>query len=82
MTTEKGLQAVASQAQESPGEDVETSDKQGTHRDQRDMLRMGKIQELRRNFRFVTIFGFTMVLMATWEAQLVRIPCQAFYAMD
>ncbi|KAH8733213.1 amino acid/polyamine transporter I [Phaeosphaeriaceae sp. PMI808] len=34
------------------------------------MLRMGKIQELRRNFRFVTIFGFTMVLMATWEAQL------------
>jgi len=22
-----------------------------------------------RNFRFLTIFGFTMVLMATWEAQ-------------
>ena len=46
-------------------------EKNGTYRDQRDMLRIGKIQQLRRNFRFVTIFGFTMVLMATWEAQLV-----------
>jgi choline transport protein len=24
---------------------------------------------IQRNFRFLTIFGFTMVLMATWEAQ-------------
>ena len=24
---------------------------------------------MRRNFRFLSIFGFTMVLMATWEAQ-------------
>lgn len=47
------------------------SEKKGNEFDQRDMHRMGKKQELRRNFRFVTIFGFTMVLMATWEAQLV-----------
>ncbi|KAF2275264.1 amino acid transporter [Westerdykella ornata] len=46
------------------------AEKKGTDFDQRDMHRMGKFQELRRNFRFVTIFGFTMVLMATWEAQL------------
>ncbi|KAF2028377.1 amino acid transporter [Setomelanomma holmii] len=46
-------------------------EKRGTERDQHDMLRMGKLQEFRRNFRFVTIFGFTMVLMATWEAQLL-----------
>ncbi|ORY11433.1 amino acid/polyamine transporter I [Clohesyomyces aquaticus] len=46
------------------------AEKKGTDFDQRDMHRMGKTQELRRNFRFVTIFGFTMVLMATWEAQL------------
>ncbi|KAH7359497.1 amino acid/polyamine transporter I [Pyrenochaeta sp. MPI-SDFR-AT-0127] len=56
--------------EESPGEDAKLIEKYGTYRDQRDMLRMGKLQELRRNFRFVTIFGFTMVLMATWEAQL------------
>ncbi|OQO08167.1 hypothetical protein B0A48_06961 [Cryoendolithus antarcticus] len=41
----------------------------GNANDQHDMVRMGKKQETRRNFRFVTIFGFTMVLMATWEAQ-------------
>ncbi|KAF2463520.1 amino acid transporter [Lindgomyces ingoldianus] len=51
-------------------ENSEVVEKKGTKFDQRDMYRMGKVQELRRNFRFVTIFGFTMVLMATWEAQL------------
>lgn len=53
------------------GEDENViQEKKGTQFDQRDMYRMGKTQELRRNFRFVSIFGFTMVLMATWEAQL------------
>lgn len=42
----------------------------GTGLDKKDMYRMGKTQELHRNFRFMSIFGFTMVLMATWEAQL------------
>ncbi|OCK80861.1 amino acid transporter [Lepidopterella palustris CBS 459.81] len=51
-------------------EDPEISEKKGTQFDQRDMRRMGKTQQLRRNFRFLTIFGFTMVLMATWEASL------------
>ena len=67
-----------------PGHEEE---KKGTNHDQRDMVRMGKMQETRvrkepfegyrslylhmqqRNFRFLSIFGFTMVLMATWEAQ-------------
>lgn len=35
------------------------------------MLRLGKTQELRRNFGYFSIFGLAMVLMATWEAQLV-----------
>lgn len=48
----------------------EISEKKGTPFDMKDMQRMGKVQELRRNFRFITMFGFTMVLMATWEAQL------------
>lgn len=42
----------------------------GTQLDKDDMWRMGKKQQLQRNFRFFSIFGFTMVLMATWEAQL------------
>jgi hypothetical protein len=47
----------------------------GTECDRRDMLRMGKTQELRRNFGYFSIFGLTMVLMATWEAQLVSSAC-------
>ncbi|KAK1750187.1 putative amino-acid permease [Echria macrotheca] len=41
----------------------------GTAMDRKDMWRMGKTQELRRNFRSLSIFAFTMVLVATWEAQ-------------
>jgi hypothetical protein len=51
-------------------EDVLVTEKKGTHGDQKDMYRMGKQQELRRNFRFVSIFGYSMVLMATWETIL------------
>lgn len=50
--------------------DVVVSEKKGTAGDQKDMYRMGKQQELRRNFRFVSIFGYSMVLMATWETIL------------
>ena len=42
-------------------------DKAGSPVDRRDMWRMGKKQELRRNFRFLPIFGFAAVLMITWE---------------
>jgi hypothetical protein len=54
---------------------VETQDGQfgarlgNTAQDGQDMWRMGKNQELRRNFRRFSIFCFTMVLMATWEGQ-------------
>lgn len=46
------------------------SEKKGTANDQKDMLRMGKQQELRRNFGLVSIFGYSMILMATWENTL------------
>jgi choline transport protein len=49
------------------------SEKKGTVGDQKDMYRMGKQQELRRNFRFVSIFGYSMVLMATWETVLTYV---------
>ncbi|KAK3323115.1 GABA permease [Cercophora scortea] len=47
-----------------------TGNAAGTTLDKGDMWRMGKKQQLRRNFRFVSIVGFTMVLMSTWEAEL------------
>jgi len=54
---------------------VVTSEKKGTSNDQKDMYRMGKTQELRRNFRFVSIFGYSMILMATWETALTYGNC-------
>ncbi|QKX54036.1 uncharacterized protein TRUGW13939_01119 [Talaromyces rugulosus] len=42
----------------------------GTSHDQEDMLRIGREQELNRNFRFLSVLGFTAVLMCTWEAVL------------
>ena len=35
-----------------------------------DMSRMGKRQELRRIFRFISIVGFITVLQSTWESIL------------
>jgi len=43
-------------------------EKAGTAMDRRDMARMGKSQEFKRNFSFIPIFGFAAVLMITWEA--------------
>ncbi|KAF2766876.1 amino acid transporter [Teratosphaeria nubilosa] len=60
---------------ESPHREIEADtldherERRGTGADQLDMHRMGKEQQTKRNFHFLTIFGFTMVLMATWEAQ-------------
>ncbi|KAJ1332069.1 choline transport protein [Microdochium nivale] len=53
------------------GEDGKSLDeKKGSSMDRANMYRMGKAQEMRRNFRFVSIFGFSMILMASWEAAL------------
>jgi hypothetical protein len=54
-------------------DDAVYSEKKGTPDDQKDMHRMGKTQELRRNFRFVSIFGYSMILMATWETVLTLV---------
>ncbi|KAI7463086.1 amino acid transporter-like protein [Hortaea werneckii] len=43
----------------------------GTAADQRDMKALGKTQELRRNFKFVTMLGFASTVMASWEVLLV-----------
>ncbi|KAK4903659.1 hypothetical protein LTR66_017999, partial [Elasticomyces elasticus] len=41
-----------------------------TSNDRRDMKRMGKKQELRRNFRIISTIGFTTCVMGTWEILL------------
>ena len=45
--------------------------KLGTERDQRGMVRMGKKQELRREFRFFSITGYAMILGCSWEFALM-----------
>ena len=49
---------------------VLVSEKDGTAADVHDMIRMGKRQETQRNFRHITILGFCMVILSTWEAIL------------
>ncbi len=41
-----------------------------TWADQLDMQRLGKRQELRRNFQFTSILGFVAIAMGTWEITL------------
>ncbi|KAF2703700.1 amino acid transporter [Pleomassaria siparia CBS 279.74] len=41
--------------------------------DEIDMDRMGKLQELKRNFNFMSIFGYSVILGSTWEYSLVVI---------
>ncbi len=45
--------------------------KGSTPQDIHDMTRMGKRQQLRRDFRFLSIVGFVMVLQSTWESILL-----------
>ncbi|KAI5373850.1 hypothetical protein J4E82_007391 [Alternaria postmessia] len=47
------------------------SEKHGTHGDEMDMDRMGKLQVLRRQFKFLSIFGFAVILGNTWEYSLL-----------
>jgi amino acid permease len=42
----------------------------GTQIDKNDMKRMGKQQELRRNFRTLSTLAFTVILQGTWEVLL------------
>lgn len=52
-------------------QDPAASKKYGTQYDRRDMNRMGRRQQLRRNFRFLSIFGYAVILGSTWEFALV-----------
>ncbi|KKY21609.1 putative amino acid permease [Phaeomoniella chlamydospora] len=55
----------------SPNLEVPEDIRQGfTENDRRDMARLGKKQEFRRNFRFISTLGFTCCVMGTWEIML------------
>lgn len=45
----------------------------GTVADQRDMSALGRVQVLRRNFRFISILGFGCTLISTWEVILTSV---------
>ncbi|KAH7125533.1 amino acid/polyamine transporter I [Dendryphion nanum] len=52
---------------------IAVNEKHGTKNDELDMDRMGKLQQLRRNFQFFTILGYAVILGSTWEFSLVII---------
>ncbi|KAJ5959011.1 uncharacterized protein N7479_006161 [Penicillium vulpinum] len=64
------LDVQQSTAEKTPSMDHSSSQKAGTAQDKQDMWRAGRDQELNRNFRFLSVLGFTAVLMCTWEAVL------------
>lgn len=66
---DKGRNAVEVVVEGAP-EQPTTGPRAGTSSDRKDMARLGKRQELRRNFQFIPIFGFAACLMITWEAVL------------
>ena len=49
----------------------EISGKVGNEWDQRGMVRIGKKQELRREFHFFSITGYAMILGCSWEFALM-----------
>ncbi len=49
----------------------DTAEKLGTEWDQRGMARMGKKQELRREFQFFSITGYAIILGCSWEFALM-----------
>ncbi|KAK4550012.1 hypothetical protein LTR36_002979 [Oleoguttula mirabilis] len=51
--------------------DDEMSEKFGNEHDKRDMARMGKRQELRREFQFFSIWGYAVILGCSWEFALI-----------
>ena len=49
----------------------DVDEKLGTEWDRRGMVRMGKTQELRREFQFFSITGYAMILGCSWEFALM-----------
>ncbi|KAL2423477.1 putative amino-acid permease PB24D3.02c [Exophiala dermatitidis] len=54
-------------------DDVVVDDRIGTLADRKAMARLGKEQVFKRNFSFVSIFGFALIIMNTWETILTTV---------
>ncbi|KAK0770950.1 hypothetical protein LTS16_024933 [Friedmanniomyces endolithicus] len=61
------LPPSAIEVHETSDADADYNEKSGDEYDQRGMVRMGKRQELRREFQFFSIFGFAVILGCSWE---------------
>lgn len=66
----KELPSVVDEATDSPSSSSVLGD---TLEDRKDMQRMGKRQELMRNFQRISAFSFTVILTATWEYLLMLV---------
>ncbi|KAF2171481.1 hypothetical protein M409DRAFT_18598 [Zasmidium cellare ATCC 36951] len=58
-----------------PIEGLPTNDSRyrNTYDDQKDMWRLNKKQELRRNFRFLSIFGYSLILVNGWVLAIIGV---------
>lgn len=52
---------------------TDDNEKLGTDWDQRGMARIGKKQELRRQFQFVSITGYSVILGCSWEFAMMYV---------
>lgn len=50
----------------------DASEKYNPHADRHDMQRLGRVQEVRRRFRFFSIVGYMVILASTWESVLIN----------
>ncbi|KAA8617821.1 Amino acid permease 2 [Pyrenophora tritici-repentis] len=55
---------------EDESQDYHDSLRGHTRADRADMERMGKVQELKRNYRPLSALAFTVILQGTWEVLL------------
>ncbi|EXJ61484.1 uncharacterized protein A1O5_11800 [Cladophialophora psammophila CBS 110553] len=60
----------ASEIHHSRSSSSEQHGEKSVNRDEQEMARLGKRQELRRNFGFMSMLGFSCTLMITWEGLL------------
>jgi amino acid permease len=65
--TEAAVPDSRSYDDEDAGETYHDSLKGHTKNDKADMSRMGKVQELRRNYRPLSALAFTVIIQGTWE---------------
>lgn len=59
--------ASANTFDDESNEDYHDSLRGYTRQDRADMTRMGKTQELKRNYRPLSALAFTVILQGTWE---------------